>query len=373
MGSGRVQLVAILNVTPDSFSDGGCLDSVDAALRAAEGHLEAGAAILDIGGESTRPGALPTPEAEEKARVLPVIRAIRQRFPDVVISIDTRKAAVAEAALDAGASIVNDVSGLQFDAAMAETIARAGAGLILMHSRGTPETMQRDPHYPGGVVEEVTAFFERQLAFAVATGIRRERMILDPGFGFGKTRAHNRTLLARLDAFHALGCPLLVGLSRKSFLSPPEESASVPVPEREALTAAGVALAVDRGAAYVRVHDTVTQGPVVRFAEAVLRQVAVLLLIVLWTLTPLPVQGETPSKPAVPDCASRYEQARTILNTAYQKALNRQQPDMEHFSTGFRQAVEDLKAASCRAELIQLTDYIRTERQKYPVAAPVED
>lgn len=261
-----VRLVAILNVTPDSFSDGGRLSTPDIALRAAETSLEAGAAILDIGGESTRPGALPTPATEEAARVLPVIRAIHRHFPEAVISIDTRKAVVAEAALEAGARIVNDISGLQYDAAMADTVARAEAGLILMHSQGTPETMQRDPHYPDGTLQTIYAFFERQLAYAVAAGIRREAIVLDPGFGFGKTRLHNLTLLARLDAFHTLGCPLLVGLSRKSFLTLAED---IPVSEREALTAAGVALAVQKGAAYVRVHDIAAQLPVVRFAEAV--------------------------------------------------------------------------------------------------------
>jgi dihydropteroate synthase len=261
--------MAILNITPDSFSDGGRLATIDAALREAAYALAAGATILDIGGESTRPGAQTIPTHEEIARVCPVIEAIHERFPDAQLSIDTRKAPVAVAALQAGAQIINDVSGLQYDPALAEVAAAYGAQLIIMHSQGTPETMQQNPFYTNGVVEEVGYFFEQQIERALQAGVPREHLILDPGFGFGKTVAHNLTLLQQLDRFHEFGLPLLVGISRKSFLT--LGNRDIPVTERESLTAAAITVALQKGATYVRVHDVETQVPVIRLAEALLQ------------------------------------------------------------------------------------------------------
>jgi dihydropteroate synthase len=281
MRQAKVRMMAVLNVTPDSFSDGGRFSDRDAVLRAAEMALECGADILDIGGESTRPGAVAVSPEEELARVVPIIAAIHHAFPEALISVDTHKASVAEAALQAGARMVNDVSGLtgfkgkasnpsseKPFSEMASVIARHQAWLVLMHSQGAPEVMQRDPSYPHGVIPEIQAFFERQTALAVRQGVARERMILDPGFGFGKTVAHNLTLLARLGDFRALGFPLMAGTSRKSFLTLGRKD--LPVAEREALTAASLAIAIQQGARYVRVHDIATQAPVVRLAEALL-------------------------------------------------------------------------------------------------------
>jgi dihydropteroate synthase len=266
--SPKTKIMAILNVTPDSFSDGGRLETVDAAVRAAEHALAAGAHILDVGGESTRPGAETIDVQAEIQRVVPTIEAILRRFPQAIVSVDTRKSAVADAALQAGAQWINDVSGLQYDALMADVVARNGAHLVLMHSQGTPEMMQQNPQYPQGVMSSLLSFFEQQIAMAMFAGISPERLILDPGFGFGKTVAHNLDLLRELDALHALGLPLLIGTSRKSFLT--LGNRDIYVHEREALTAVSLAWAVQKGAAYVRVHDIETHAPVIRLAEALL-------------------------------------------------------------------------------------------------------
>ncbi len=264
----KTKIMAILNMTPDSFSDGGRLRSLDAALRAAEHALAAGADILDIGGESTRPGADTIDPQDEIDRVIPVFTAIRREFPHSTLSIDTRKATVAQAAVEAGASMINDVSGLQYDTAMADVAARYGTQLVITHSQGTPETMQKNPQYPQGVVTEVAQFMARQVQLALGSGVKREQLILDPGFGFGKTLAHNLDLLRQLDALHRLELPLLVGASRKSFLT--LGNREIEVDEREALTAVAISTAIQKGAAFVRVHDVETQLPVVRLAEALL-------------------------------------------------------------------------------------------------------
>lgn len=263
-----IRIMAILNVTPDSFSDGGAIACVEDALKAAERAVQAGADILDVGGESTRPGAKTVEPKEEIARVVPVIEAIHQAFPEIPISIDTRKAAVAEAAVQAGASIINDVSGLQYDAILADVAARYETKLVIMHSQGTPETMQKNPVYPNGVVEEVHVFFERQIALAENAGVNREHIILDPGFGFGKTLEHNLTLLKGLEAFQSFALPVLVGTSRKSFLT--LGKAEITPDRREALTAASMAMALQKGASVVRVHDVETQAPVIRLLELLL-------------------------------------------------------------------------------------------------------
>jgi dihydropteroate synthase len=244
-------VMGVVNVTPDSFSDGGLYADADTAI--AHGvELEAeGADILDIGGESTRPGAEPVAADAELQRVLPVIGGLRERGVTAEISIDTSKAAVAAAALDAGATLVNDVTALRSDPAMAELVAARGVSCCLMHMLGEPRTMQDDPRYED-VVSDVKAFLEERLAFAVASGIAEERILLDPGIGFGKTAEHNLELLARLDELVALGRPVVIGTSRKSFLG---RITGRPVDDRLAATIATNVLAYERGARVFRVHD----------------------------------------------------------------------------------------------------------------------
>jgi len=253
----RVTVVAVLNTTPDSFSDGGRwigdggAVEVDAAVDAAARMIAAGAQMIDVGGESTRPGAVEVPVAIEIERTAPVVEALAKRFA-VAISIDTRKAAVAEAALEAGARVVNDVSGLCFEPALADVTAAAGASLIVGHMRGTPESMQQDPRYDD-VLGEVTAELRRSVAVARAAGIPLERLAVDPGIGFGKRLEDNLALLAnagRLGA--ALELPVLVGPSRKAFLG---VLTGDPVECRDAATAAACAVAIFAGADAVRVHD----------------------------------------------------------------------------------------------------------------------
>ena len=266
----RVTIVGILNATPDSFSDGGRFvgegDRVDveAALEAAEKLVRDGAHVLDVGGESTRPGASEVSAAREIARTVPVVEALAKHL-DVPISIDTRKSEVAEANLAAGARIVNDVSALRFDPAVAEVAARAGAGLWLCHSRGTPETMQRRPRYDD-VLAEVAAELEGQVAAAEAAGVARERMAVDPGIGFGKRLEDNLTLLAHAGRLEErLDLPVLVGPSRKSFLG---TLTGEPPGERDVATAAACAVAVFAGAAAVRAHDVADVSRAVRVAHA---------------------------------------------------------------------------------------------------------
>jgi dihydropteroate synthase len=258
------RLMGIVNVTPDSFSDGGLYLDAAAAIGHGEQLAHEGADILDIGGESTRPGAEPVSEAQELARVLPVIEGLAAAAADVLpegvqISIDTSKATVAEAALQAGASFVNDVSALRADPRMVEVIARAGADCCLMHMLGEPRTMQAAPRY-GDVVEEVKAFLRERLEFALAHGVARERIMLDPGIGFGKTGAHNLELLRRLDELCELGIPIMIGTSRKSFLGSILARAAgrerpLAADERLAGTLVTNVLAYERGASVFRVHD----------------------------------------------------------------------------------------------------------------------
>jgi dihydropteroate synthase len=261
----RAWLMGVLNVTPDSFSDGGAYaDPARAAARGLELAAE-GAEIVDIGGESTRPGSAPVSEAEETARVLPVLRALRPQT-QALLSVDTTKAAVARAALDAGADIVNDTSALRADPAMAGVVAGAGAGLVLMHMQGTPLTMQDSPHYDD-LMGEILGFLEDRIRAAAGAGIPAERLIVDPGIGFGKTLEHNLEILRGLEAFRPLGRPLLVGVSRKSFLG--RITGEPPAARLEATIAAAV-LSVERGADILRVHDVGPVARAVRTAEAVL-------------------------------------------------------------------------------------------------------
>ena len=249
--------MGILNVTPDSFSDGGRHRSTSAALRHAREMIAEGADLIDVGGESTRPGADPVPEGEELTRVIPVIRALREET-NLPLSIDTTKARVAEEALGAGASIVNDVSGGRADRRMLEVVAAAGAGIVLMHRRGTPRTMQIRPRYRD-VVEEVRRFLGARARKARQAGIPAGSISVDPGIGFGKTLRHNLELLRGIGRLADLGHPVLVGASRKSFLG--TILGGAPVEGRlEASIAAAIA-AVSAGARIVRVHDV---GPTVR-------------------------------------------------------------------------------------------------------------
>lgn len=261
----RTLLMGILNVTPDSFSDGGAFLDVSAAVEHAFRMVEEGADCLDIGGESTRPGAPPVSAEDEWARIGPVLERLAGRCP-VPLSVDTTKAAVAARALQAGAAIVNDISALRFEPALAAVVAEAGAGLILMHMQGSPRTMQQRPAY-GDVVAEVRAFLAGRLAVATAAGIPREATLLDPGIGFGKTVEHNLALLRHLPDLTGLGRPLLVGPSRKSFIGAVLETA---VADRLEGTAAAVALAIAGGAAILRVHEVRAMARVVRMCDAIL-------------------------------------------------------------------------------------------------------
>jgi len=248
----RPLILGILNLTPDSFSDGGRYGTTAAALARAEQLLSAGADLLDVGGESTRPGAMPVAGADELTRVLPLLTALAQRAPQAVISIDTTKAAVARAALDAGAAVVNDVSALRHDPAMAELCGERGAGVILMHSRGAPGELTREHAYPDGVLVEVAAELGQAVGRARSGGIAAEAIVVDPGLGFGKTASQSVELLRGLGALRVLGRPLLVGPSRKRFLG---ELTGRALEERDAATAAACALAWEAGARLFRVHE----------------------------------------------------------------------------------------------------------------------
>ncbi len=266
MSAAPYRLMGILNVTPDSFSDGGEFLDAQAAIAHARELVGKGADILDIGGESTRPGAQPVSGEEELRRVLPVLEGIAAQVwlggrPKV--SIDTSKASVARAAIAAGAGLVNDVTALRGDPEMASLIAESEVDCCLMHMLGEPRTMQHEPRYED-VVDDVRAFLEQRLGFAVDAGIEEQRVMLDPGIGFGKTAEHNLTLLRRLDELSALGRPLVIGTSRKSFLgrivaADRGEAESVDAEHRLPGTIATNVLALERGASVFRVHDV---GPV---------------------------------------------------------------------------------------------------------------
>jgi dihydropteroate synthase len=258
------KLMGVVNVTPDSFSDGGLYLDPEAAIAHGRELVAAGAEILDVGGESTRPGAEVVGEAEELQRVVPVVEGLSDA--GCRISVDTSKARVAEAALGAGAEIVNDVTALRGDPAMASVCAERGATVVLMHMLGEPRTMQDDPRY-GDVVAEVKAFLAERLEFAVAAGIAEERVWLDPGIGFGKTAAHNMELLRRLGELRDLGRPLVIGASRKSFIGRVDGSAAG---ERLGGTIASSVLAVAEGAAVLRVHDVAEMSQALAVTAAIL-------------------------------------------------------------------------------------------------------
>ncbi len=260
-------VMGIVNVTPDSFSDGGRFDRPEAAIRHGLDLVEQGAEILDIGGESTRPGAVAVPEAEELARVLPVITALAARV-SVPLSIDTRSPAVARAALAAGASIVNDVAAhvRTADDPLWQAVAGSGAGYVAMHARGTPQTLQQSPAY-ADITGAVRDFFTERLERLNAAGVSADQVVFDPGIGFGKTLEHNLELLAALETFARLGRPLLAGVSRKSFI---EKLLGARVNERLPASLACATLAVGAGAHILRVHDVAETVQAVRMAEAIL-------------------------------------------------------------------------------------------------------
>jgi dihydropteroate synthase len=264
--SERAHVMGILNVTPDSFSDGGRFFDVEDALKQGIALAEEGADIIDVGGESTRPGADPVDAIEEIRRVVPVIEALSETVA-TPISVDTMKAEVAAAAIDAGAAIVNDVSAGRHDAAMLPLVAARGVPIVLMHMLGEPRTMQAAPVYED-VTQEVRAFLRERALAAQEVGIWPEKIVIDPGFGFGKTRGHNLELLRNLDRFTDLGYAVMTGTSRKSFIG---ATLDLPVGERLEGTAATVALAMAGGAAIVRVHDVGPMGRVASMVEAVLR------------------------------------------------------------------------------------------------------
>jgi dihydropteroate synthase len=248
----KPMIMGILNVTPDSFSDGGKYISGRTAVAQAEKMLADGADIIDIGGESTRPGSDPVPAAEQIRRVVPVIEAVRNLSSGMAISIDTTLSEVAEAALRAGADMINDVSGGTGDPAILRLAARLDAQIVLMHSQGTPKTMQDNPYY-GDVIREVRAALEERVASALEAGVKKERIIIDPGIGFGKRRQDNLDLLAHLDVFAELGFPVLLGTSRKRFMG---SLCNVQEPaELVTATAVTTALGVMAGIKLFRVHD----------------------------------------------------------------------------------------------------------------------
>jgi dihydropteroate synthase len=261
---GRAVIMGIVNVTPDSFFDGGQFLDADGALKQALRLVHEGADIIDVGGQSTRPGSAEVSLDEEISRVVPVIRELRARS-DVAVSVDTYSAQVAEAALDAGADIVNDISAFRFDAEMLALIAARGVPAVAMHIQGTPRDMQVAPHYEN-VVEEVCAYLAEALERAEQAGVPRERVAIDPGIGFGKTVDHNLQLLRSLDRLRELGAPLLVGASRKSFIG---KILDVEAEDRLEGTLAVSTLAVASGADILRVHDARPNLRAMRMAEAV--------------------------------------------------------------------------------------------------------
>ena len=264
-GPGPV-VVGILNVTPDSFSDGGDFLDPEAAAEQAATMLDEGADMLDVGGESTRPGSHPVSQEEEIRRVVPVLKRILSARPEAVISIDTYRSGTATAALEVGASLVNDVTALRGDPRMASVIQEAACPVILMHMQGEPKTMQKEPHYED-VVGEVRNFLAERAEYAVTAGVRPENVIVDPGIGFGKNLEHNLALLRNLDAVVDLGFPVLIGASRKRFI---ERITGVQEARgRVSGTVATTVLAYERGATFFRVHDVRANREALAVAEAV--------------------------------------------------------------------------------------------------------
>jgi len=262
----RPLLMGILNVTPDSFSDGGDFLTHSRAIEHAHKMVRQGADIIDVGGESTRPGSAAISVEQEKERVIPVVKELAAEIA-VPISIDTRKAEVAKSALDVGAQLINDVSALRYDDEMASVAASSGVPVCLMHMQGEPETMQASPEY-GDVVRDIIEWLRRRVEAAVSAGIEAENLIIDPGFGFGKLVEHNLEILHRLPEFHAVGCPLLIGTSRKSTIG---EVVNRPAKDRLYGTLATLTSSVLSGAHILRVHNVESAMDTIKMAEAILR------------------------------------------------------------------------------------------------------
>jgi len=261
----KTLVMGIVNVTPDSFSDGGKFFSPEVAISHASKLITQGADIIDIGGESTRPGAEQVSESEELKRVIPVIEKIRTDNPTILISIDTTKASVAKHAVEAGADIINDVSGLSFDNNMIGIVESFNIPVVIMHMKGNPQNMQLNPKYKD-IVNEILDFFKMKINIAIQSGINRSMIILDPGIGFGKTVEHNFELLSRLNEFNVLELPIMIGPSRKSFIG---ITLDLPPEDRVEGTAAAVSAGVMNGASIVRVHDVKSMKRVVRIIEKV--------------------------------------------------------------------------------------------------------
>ncbi|MGD0883270.1 MAG: dihydropteroate synthase [Thermodesulfovibrionales bacterium] len=263
----KTQIMGILNITPDSFSEGGTYFDTDAAIEHGLAMVEDGADIIDIGGESTRPGSDPLPAEEELRRVIPVIEALVPKV-HIPLSIDTYKADVARRALDAGASMVNDISGLRFDPDMPKVVASCDASVVIMHVKGTPQDMQQNPRYDA-LIPEIMDYLRSSIRLALRFGVREDRIIVDPGIGFGKTFDHNLEILRQLHEFTLLEKPVLIGLSRKAFLGKILENA--PPADRLEGTAAAVAVSIMNGANMVRVHDVKAMVKVAKIADAIKR------------------------------------------------------------------------------------------------------
>lgn len=264
--SSRTHLMGVLNVTPDSFSDGGKFLKVEDAVRRGIKIAEEGADIIDVGGESTRPGSGPATIEEELSRVIPVIETLSKKI-DIPISIDTYKSEVAKKALDAGAEMINDISALRFDPKMKEVAAEYQVPIVLMHIKGTPKNMQENPYYED-VVKEITEYLKESIQMAKNGGIQEENIIIDPGIGFGKRLEDNLNILKNLEKFSILNCPILVGPSRKSFIG---KILDLPVEERLDGSLAALAVAIMNGANIVRVHDVKESRRVAGLVDAILR------------------------------------------------------------------------------------------------------
>jgi dihydropteroate synthase len=264
----QAQLMAVLNITPDSFSDGGAFFEPQEAVEHARHLVSEGAAIIDVGGESTRPGADPVPLEEELRRVIPVIRQLRREFPDLILSIDTYKAETARQAIQAGADIINDITALRGDPQMVKVVQQTGASVVLMHMQGTPKTMQVSPYYQD-VIAEVRNFLAERRAFACGQGVEFDRIALDPGFGFGKRDEDNLRLIRELDNIAALRSPMVVGISRKSTLARLSGEPRLPLSERLWPTVAATCLLRLGGAQILRVHDVRPNLEALRMTEAI--------------------------------------------------------------------------------------------------------
>lgn len=263
----RTHIMGILNITPDSFYNGGLYQQPEKAFKHALRMFEEGADIIDIGGESSRPGADALSIDEELKRIIPVLKKIRQKS-NVVISVDTYKAEVAEAALDEGANIINDISALRFDTRMIDLVSKSGAPIVLMHIKGTPKTMQENPYYED-VIFEIYEYLEERIEFVVKHGIEKSKVIIDPGIGFGKRIEDNFEILRNLRAFKELKCPILIGPSRKSFIG---AALNLPPAQRKEGTAAAVAVGIVNGADIIRVHDVKEMAQVAKITDLLLEK-----------------------------------------------------------------------------------------------------